>query len=117
MAVDGRAASQRGLGSRRLPPGLARAGTLSAPAPRANLPRVTTATASILQSALELEIDQRAELAAELLASLDGAPDEDAEAAWAVEIERRATRARSGEDLGRSWSEVRDRIKRALASR
>jgi putative addiction module component (TIGR02574 family) len=78
---------------------------------------VTKATENILKSALELELDQRAELAAELLASLDGAPDEDAEAAWAVEIERRAIRARSGEDSGRPWPEVRERIKRSLAAR
>jgi len=78
---------------------------------------VTKATEKLLKSALELELDQRAELAAELLASLDGAPDEDAEAAWAAEIERRATRARSGKDPGRPWSEVRDRIKHGLAPR
>lgn len=77
---------------------------------------MTKATEEVLKSALQLELDQRAELAAELLASLDGAPDEDAEAAWAVEIERRAARARSGEDTGRPWPEVRDRIKRSLAS-
>jgi len=78
---------------------------------------VTKATEKLLKSALELELDQRAELAAELLASLDGAPDEDAEAAWAVEIERRAVRARSGEDPGLPWPEVRDRIKRSLGAR
>ena len=44
----------------------------------------------LLVSALELSLDDRAELAAELLASLDGAPDDDAEAAWACQIERRA---------------------------
>jgi len=85
--------------------------------PQSTLPGVTKATEEILRSALELELDQRAELAVELLASLDGASDEDAEAAWAVEIERRAARARSGEDAGRPWPEVRDRIKRSLASR
>jgi len=84
---------------------------------QSNFPSVTKATAKLLKSALELELDQRAELAAELLASLDGAPDQDAEAAWAVEIERRAARARSGEDPGRPWAEVRDRIKRGLVTR
>jgi putative addiction module component (TIGR02574 family) len=85
--------------------------------PQSNLPNVTKATEKLLKSALELERDERAELAAELLASLDGAPDEDVEAAWAAEIERRAARARSGEDPGRPWPEVRDRIKRSLAAR
>ena len=85
--------------------------------PQSNFLGVTKATEKILKSALELELDQRAELAAELLASLDGAPDEDAEAAWAVEIERRAARARSGEDPGLPWPEVRDRIRRGLGAR
>jgi len=73
---------------------------------------MTKATERILESALQLDLDQRAELAAELLASLDGAPDEDAESAWAAEIEQRASRARSDEDPGRPWAEVRDQIKR-----
>jgi hypothetical protein len=47
----------------------------------------------LLEDALKLALSERAELAAELLASLDGAPDADAEAAWAAEIERRAARA------------------------
>lgn len=71
--------------------------------------------AKLLADALQLAISERAELAAELLASLDGAPDSDAEAAWSAEIERRAERARSGEDDGRPWSEVHDRILNGLA--
>jgi putative addiction module component (TIGR02574 family) len=71
----------------------------------------------LLEDALKLALPERAELAAELLASLDGAPDEDAEAAWAAEIERRATRARSGSDPGRPWPEVRDRIRNGLTER
>ena len=71
----------------------------------------------VLDEALQLELSERAELAAELLASLDGEPDEDVEVAWAAEIERRAERARSGEDPGRPWVEVRDRAKDALRRR
>jgi hypothetical protein len=44
----------------------------------------------LLEDALKLSLSERAELAAELLASLDGARDEDAAAAWAAEIDRRA---------------------------
>jgi hypothetical protein len=65
----------------------------------------------VLNEALQLE------LAAELLASLDGEPDADVEAAWAAEIERRAARARSGEDAGRPWAEVREQAKDALRKR
>jgi hypothetical protein len=43
----------------------------------------------VLADALRLDTDARAELAAELLASLDGPADADAEAAWDAEIERR----------------------------
>ena len=71
----------------------------------------------VLDEALQLELSERAELAAELLASLDGEPDEDVEAAWAAEVERRAARARAGEDPGRPWTEARDRAKDALSKR
>jgi putative addiction module component (TIGR02574 family) len=71
----------------------------------------------VLEDALRLELPERAELAAELLASLDGEPDENVEAAWAAEIERRAARARSGEDPGKPWAEVRDRVRDALSKR
>ena len=71
----------------------------------------------VLDEALQLELLERAELAAELLASLDGEPDEDVEAAWAAEIERRAARARSGQDTGRPWAEARDGAKDALSRR
>ena len=71
----------------------------------------------VLHEALQLSLADRAELAAELLASLDGEPDEDVEAAWAAEVERRAARARSGQDGGRPWAEVRDQIRDALSKR
>lgn len=71
----------------------------------------------VLDEALQLDLADRAEVAAELLASLDGEPDEGVEAAWAAEIERRATRARSGEDRGRPWAEARDAAKAALTER
>ena len=71
----------------------------------------------VLDEALRLQLAERAELAAELLASLDGEPDEDVEAAWAAEIERRAARARSGGDAGRPWVEARDAARDALNKR
>lgn len=72
----------------------------------------------VLRGALALPADERAEVAAELLASLDeptqGHPD-DVSAAWAQEFERRARRMISGEDPGEPWPEVRDRIRTKLA--
>jgi hypothetical protein len=81
------------------------------------LRRVTTAAEKVLEDALKLDESERARVAAELLASLDAEVDEDAEAASAEEIERRAQRARSGEDAGRPWPEVRERIRQELARR
>lgn len=40
--------------------------------------------------------------------------DEDVEAAWATEIGERAARARSGEDPGKPWPEVRERVERDI---
>ncbi|MBD3334729.1 MAG: addiction module component, family protein [Candidatus Eisenbacteria bacterium] len=66
----------------------------------------------ILNRAMRIPVPQRAEVAAELLASLDGEPDSDVEAAWAAEIERRIQRIQSGEAGGRAWAEVRERLDR-----
>jgi putative addiction module component (TIGR02574 family) len=65
----------------------------------------------LLHDALELSADDRAELAADLLASLDGPPDEDASAAWTDEIRRRVDRALAGEAKGTPWPEVRDKLR------
>jgi putative addiction module component (TIGR02574 family) len=78
---------------------------------------VTKATSKLLEDALKLGVGERAELASELIASLDAEADEEAEAAWAAEIEERAARARSGEDPGEPWPEVRARLERGLKSR
>jgi len=71
-----------------------------------------TAAKKILEDALTLPTDTRAEVAAALLASLDH--DQPAEAArnaaWATEIERRAERVLSGKAQGRPWKEVRRRL-------
>ena len=71
----------------------------------------------LLHEALELPIEERGELAAELIASLDGPADADVEAAWAGEIERRAAKAPSGGSPGSPWEEVRERIKREISGR
>ena len=66
----------------------------------------------LLRDAMALPVKERADLAAELLASLDDAAAEDpaeVEAAWAAEIERRARRVMAGETGGISWEDVRRR--------
>jgi putative addiction module component (TIGR02574 family) len=61
----------------------------------------------LLQDAMELPVPERAALAADLLASLDGEPDADVEAAWASEIERRAREALADPDDDVAWEAVR----------
>lgn len=73
---------------------------------------MTEQTRAVLATALNLTVDERAELAAELLASLDGEPDDDVEAAWATEIERRARRVLRDGPRGRTWEQVRDELRR-----
>ncbi|MDA1095296.1 MAG: addiction module protein [Acidobacteria bacterium] len=71
---------------------------------------MTSRAQAVLRDALDLPVDERADLAAELLASLDGDGPEDqaaVEEAWAKEIERRARRVMSGESQGIPWEEVR----------
>lgn len=73
---------------------------------------------SLLRDALALPASRRAELAADLLASLDRDEHDDPDevrAAWATELERRARRAVSGEGSGRPWPEAREQIRSKLA--
>jgi putative addiction module component (TIGR02574 family) len=71
----------------------------------------------VLADALRLEPDSRAELAAELLASLDGPPESEAEAAWDAEIGRRITAIEAGTVKLEPWDEVKRRIERDVLGR
>ena len=71
----------------------------------------------VLRSALSLPKKDRARLAAELIASFDGPPDPDVDAAWAVEIERRCRRVISGESKGEDAEVVLARLERKLRRR
>ncbi|MEZ6185453.1 MAG: addiction module protein [Planctomycetota bacterium] len=73
---------------------------------------MTDAAQTLLDQALRLSAEDRAALARDLLASLDGEAEDDADAAWAVESERRARRLLSGEDQGHAWDEVCGRLLR-----
>ena len=81
---------------------------------------MTDRAQALLREALMLLPDERADVAAELLASLDEPPAEDpaaVQAAWSKEIERRAGRVLAGESAGEPWEDVRDRIARRLTER
>ena len=72
---------------------------------------------TLLREALSLSEQERADLVAELLVSLEGAAEDGNAAvdqAWAEELERRARRVLVGETWGEDWGEVRERVARAL---
>jgi putative addiction module component (TIGR02574 family) len=80
---------------------------------------MTDRAQALLREALTLPPDERADVAAELLASLDDSTEDPVrvQAAWAKEIERRGRRALAGESSGEPWEDVRDRVARHLAKR
>jgi len=81
---------------------------------------MTSRAQELLREALTLPIAERADVAAELLASLDAAEADnpaEVEAAWAAEIERRARRAIAGESAGIPWEDVRQRAEAELRRR
>ncbi len=77
---------------------------------------MTKRSRDLLDEARQLPLEERADLAAEILATLDGDTEPDAEAMWAAEIERRARRVLAGETQGEPWEQVRDRLGRNLAN-
>ena len=78
---------------------------------------VTTSASQILKDALSLSEKERAEVAAQLIASLDAAPSDDADEvreAWAAEIERRCAELDAGTATTEEWEDVRRRIEGAI---
>ena len=73
-------------------------------------------TRELLSEALELPLDERAKIAAELLDSLEEA-EVDVEEAWAREIERRVAAARAGELASTDWRTVLERVEREVLGR
>lgn len=67
----------------------------------------------LLLEALALPEEALAALAGELIDSMDGDVDRDAEAAWAVEIRARVSEVESGQATRVPWSEARRRIEAA----
>ena len=72
--------------------------------------------ARVLEGALQLTLDERAEVASEIIASVDGEPDADVREAWAAEITRRVRQTLAGESKGNDWETIRARIEAKLSS-
>lgn len=78
---------------------------------------MTKAAKAVLAEALRLGGDERTELASEVLASLDGPADADAEAAWDAEIRRRVAAIDAGEIDLEPWDVVKRRIAKETLGR
>lgn len=73
---------------------------------------------ALLREVLSLPASERAQVAAELLVSLDEPAVDDPEevrAAWAEELEVRARRALSGRDVGQPWPDLRNQVRSQLS--
>jgi putative addiction module component (TIGR02574 family) len=72
-----------------------------------------SSASTVLTAAMQLARQERADLARRLIASLDedaGAPEEDVEAAWLAEAERRLSAAERGTASFESWEAVEQRV-------
>jgi putative addiction module component (TIGR02574 family) len=78
---------------------------------------VTKSAEKVLSEALTLAIRERAEIAAQLIASLDGEPEHDVEAAWAAEVDRRIEAVEAGRAKLVPWGDVERRIEEEILKR
>jgi putative addiction module component (TIGR02574 family) len=72
-----------------------------------------SSVSTVVAEAMQLDRQERADLARRLIASLDDevdGADEDVEAAWLAEVERRAQAAERGTAQFEPWEVVRERI-------
>jgi putative addiction module component (TIGR02574 family) len=69
-------------------------------------------SAELFKQALELNERDRATLAGLLIESLEEEPDEDLEAVWMAEVNRRLKQLDSGEVKAIPWKEVKARLLR-----
>jgi putative addiction module component (TIGR02574 family) len=75
------------------------------------------ATEQLLAEVLDLPEQDRAEVAARILESLDETQEDGVDEAWARELERRAAAVDSGEVVTSDWNVLRRRIERDIFGR
>jgi putative addiction module component (TIGR02574 family) len=78
---------------------------------------MTRKVEELLEQALSLPLEERADLAASLLDSLEGPGDPDVEEAWAHEVERRIRDVETGRVKLIPWAEARRRLRQTLNAR
>ncbi len=71
--------------------------------------QMTTEVSKLLEKALSLSIAEQEALAESLISNLGGKVDNEVQAAWDEEIERRIRELDSGKAKTVPWSEVRER--------
>jgi putative addiction module component (TIGR02574 family) len=71
-------------------------------------------SSELFKKALDLGERDRATLAGLLIESLEEEPDENLEALWKIEIERRVNQLDSGEVEAIPWKEVKARLLRKI---
>lgn len=85
-----------------------------------SIPHMSTAKDRILQDALSLDPQERADVITRLIESLEPATATDREAverAWAAEIERRCANLDAGRTSMRPWAEVRQALDAEILKR
>lgn len=75
---------------------------------------IVTTSRTIIDSALKLPREERARVAREIIASLDGPADQDVDAAWLAEVERRLDDVERGAAALVPWDTVRQRVTERL---
>ena len=87
--------------------------------PGATMPFMTTTARRLLQDVLALSEQERAEIAARLIESLEAGASDPAgvEEAWAAEIERRCAALDAGTTGTTAWGDVRRQIEAEILRR
>ena len=78
---------------------------------------MTNTATTLLEKVLNLPHEDRAEIAARLLESLDNAERDGVDEAWSQEIDRRCEALDRGEAVTSDWNEFRARIERDVFHR
>ena len=91
----------------------------TASGPPGSILTMTENASTVLREALALPADERAQVAADLIASIDEERDDDTAvvAAWAQELERRAQQILRDRSSGEDWVTARERIAGRLTGR
>ncbi len=77
---------------------------------------MTEQASTLLQKALSLSVEERADLACSLIDSLDATVDEGASIAWENEIAQRVSDLDSGRAKTVPWEDIRARLSSKLSN-